>query len=189
MKDTTKLVTAGRSPEQNHGVVNPPVYHASTILYPDLKALRNFTKQRVSYGRYGTPGTHAFEDAMCEIENGDHCVIAPSGLAAVAASLLGFLKAGDHLLMVDTTYEPTRYICDGLLAQFGIETTYYDPLITDEILTLMRPNTRVVYFESPGSVTFEMQDIPALLKCIKGVQNRQAAEVITMIDKTWATPL
>lgn len=188
MKEDTKLVMAGRDPEQNFGIVNPPVYHASTILFPSLDALKDFRHKRVAYGRWGTPGTHAFEDAMIEIEGGEKCLITPSGLSAISTALLSYLKPGDHLLMVDNTYEPCRRFCNGFLASLNIETTYYDPLINDRIGQLIRPNTKVVYCESPGSLTFEMQDIPAIAKAAKDNGTSQT-DIVVMMDNTWATPL
>lgn len=188
MKEDTKFVMAGRNPEQNFGIVNPPVYHASTILFPNLDVLKDFRDLRVAYGRWGTPGTHAFEDAMVEIEGGEKCLITPSGLSAISTALLSYLKPGDHLLMVDNTYEPCRRFCNGFLASLNIETTYYDPLIGDRIGQLIRPNTKVVYCESPGSLTFEMQDIPAIAKAAKDNRTSQT-DIVVMMDNTWATPL
>ncbi len=188
MKQDTKVVSAGRHPQDNFGVVNPPVYHASTILFPSLEVLENYPNLRVRYGRHGTPGTQAFEEAMAELEGADHCALAPSGMAAISAALLSFLKSGDHLLMVDTTYDPARVFCDEFLAQLGIETTYYDPLIGSKIADLMRPNTRVVYTESPGSMTFEVQDIRAISQAAKNYEDAQQ-NVIVMMDNTWSTSL
>ena len=188
MSDDTKLTHAGRHPDDNYGVVNPPVYHASTILFPTLKDLRNFNSAKVTYGRHGTPGTFALNDAMCALENADYCLLASSGMQAITTAMLSFLKAGDHVLMVDTVYTPTRIFCDRALSPLGIETTYYDPLIGSDIQSLMRPNTRMVFTESPGSLTFEMQDIPAIVQAAKSYpQSNQ--EVLVAIDNTWATPL
>ena len=191
MKDSTKAIVAGRAPEDNYGVVNPPVYHASTIVYPTLKALRASRRIRagdgVTYGVHGTPGTYALEDAICALEAGEveeaRTRLCQSGLTAVAGPLLSFLASGDHLLMPDSCYGPTRAFCDGMLKRFGVETTYYDPLIGGEIRSLFRPNTRVVFMESPGSWTFEVQDVPAI------VEEANGAGLWTMIDNTWASPL
>ncbi len=188
MKEDTKIVHAGRHPEENFGIVNPPVYHASTVLFPTLEAMRNVRSARVAYGRYGTPGTEAFAEAMAELEGGDKCLLMPSGLAAITSALISFLKAGDHLLMVDTTYEPCRAFCDEVLVRYGIETTYYDPLIGGDITKLMRPNTRIVYTESPGSLTFEVQDIPAISQAAKNHAGTEQ-DVIIMMDNTWASPI
>jgi len=186
MKKDTLIVSAGRDPEANHGVVNPPVYHASTILHPTVAAMEATRKPEyrgTRYGRYGTPTTFALEDAVAALEGGARCVATGSGLAAIVAALAAFVKAGDHVLMVDSVYGPARRTCDRLLARFGVETTYYDPRIGAGITRLMRPNTRVVYTESPGSLTFEMQDIPA----IAGIAHQRGAMVL--VDNSWGTPL
>ena len=182
MKKDSQIVHAGRHPERHFGAVNPPVYHASTILHPSVAAMQSSGKkpfEGVRYGRFGTPTTHAFEEAMAVVEGGHKTVATSSGLAAITGALLAYLKAGDHLLMVDTTYYPTRHFCDGVLAGLGIETTYYDPLIGAGIAALMRPNTRVVFTESPGSLTFEVQDIPA----IAAIAHQHGA--VVMMDNTW----
>ncbi len=186
MKQDTLVVTAGRDPEENHGVVNPAVYHASTIVFPDVATLERYSKSRFDvtyYGRYGTPTTFAFEEAVAALEGGFRSVAVSSGKAAVVAGLTAFLRAGDHLLMVDSAYAPTRAFCDGFLQRFGIETTYYDPLIGGGIESLIRPNTKVVFTESPGSQTFEVQDLPAIAACA------HAADCVVLIDNTWASPL
>ena len=188
MSDDTKLTHAGRHPKDNHGVVNPPVYHASTILFPTLKELRNFTGAKVTYGRHGTPGTFALNEAICALEHADYCLLASSGMQAITTAMLAFLKAGDHVLMVDTVYTPTRIFCDQALSALGIETTYYDPLVGSDITSLMRPNTRMVFTESPGSLTFEMQDIPAIVQAAKSFET-STQEVLIAMDNTWATPL
>ncbi|MGB8274080.1 MAG: cystathionine beta-lyase [Alphaproteobacteria bacterium] len=186
MKKDTEVVGLGRKPEENFGIVNPPVYHASTVLFPTVAALKKAIGSPfdvVYYGRMGTPTSFAFEEAMTKLEGGHRAVSVSSGLAAITVSLLSFLRAGDHLLMVDTAYNPTRKFCDGVLAGLGVETTYYDPLIGKKIASLIRPNTKVVYLESPGSLTFEIQDVAAVTKAAK------KAGVLTMLDNTWATPL
>ena len=180
----TRLTSAGRAPEANHGIVNPPVYHASTIVYPTLAALEEGDRtpyQGTRYGRRGTPTTFALEEAVAELEGGFRSIAVPSGLAAITTSLLAFLKAGDHLLMVDTTYAPTRRFCDTVLAGLGIETSYYYPLA--DIAPLLRNNTRVVFAESPGSLTYEVQDIPRLAAAAR------AAGAVTMLDNTWSAGL
>lgn len=183
MKDDTKIVARGRDPEANFGIVNPPVYHASTITFPNVAALERRSELHVRYGRLGTPTTFALEEAVAELEGGANAVITSSGLAAIATALTSFLRTGDHLLMVDTVYDPGRKFCDRVLTRLGVETTYYDPLIGAGIGDLIRPNTRVVYTESPGSQTFEVQDIPA----IAAAAHDAGAVVIT--DNTWGTPL
>ena len=183
MQDDTKIVARGRDPEANFGIVNPPVYHASTIAFPDLATLERRHELYVRYGRTGTPTTFALQEAVAELEGGANAVVTPSGLAAIAIALTSFLKAGDHLLMVDTVYEPGREFCDKVLTDLDIETTYYDPLIGTEIEDLIRPTTRVVYAESPGSQTFEVQDIPAIAAAAHN------ARTIVIADNTWGTPL
>ncbi len=179
MKDDTLLTHAGRDPHANHGIVNPPVYHASTVLFPTLDAYLEMGKARVRYGRRGTPTTFALEDAVAELEGGAGAIATPSGLAAITTVLLACLKAGDHLLMTDSAYQPTRHFCDTTLKRFGVETEYYDPLIGAGIAGLIRPETAVVYVESPGSQTFEVQDLPAIAEAA------HAAGAMVIADNTW----
>jgi cystathionine beta-lyase len=180
----TLLVTGGRDPFAYHGFVNPPVYHASTVLYPsadDLIAHRS----RYQYGRRGTPTSEALEGALQAIE-GPGCAgvaLLPSGLSAISTALLAALRSGEHVLVTDSAYRPTRTFCDGVLTRLGIETTYYDPLIGAGIAGLFRPNTRAVFVEAPGSQSFEMQDIPAI-----AVAAHERGAIVLM-DNTWATPL
>jgi cysteine-S-conjugate beta-lyase len=187
MKTDTLITVAGRNPDANFGIVNPPVYHASTVLYPTLDALEAGQKHRepgkVYYGRSGTPTTFALEDAVAALDGGYRAIAVASGVAAVTTAILAFVKTGDHVLMVDSVYGPTRRFCDTLLARFGVATTYYDPTIGAGIAALIRPNTRVVFLESPGSLTFEMQDVPAIVAAAK------QAGVATIVDNTWATPV
>lgn len=185
MKDKTKIVHAGRAPFDNHGVVNPPVYHASTILYESKAEMDNFRAKATTYGRHGTPGIFAVEQALADLEGADHCLIAPSGVAAITLALQAFLKPGDHLLMVDSVYDPTRKFCDLFLKKFGVETEYYDPVIGSGIGQLIRANTKGVFLETPGSHTFEMQDVPAIVGAVKAAN----ADIVTFLDNTWATPL
>src|SRR5271168_557554 len=164
-RPATQLVTAGRDPRSNHGFVNPPVYHASTVLYPNAEDYVAH-RARYQYGRRGTPTTEALEQALQEIE-GPQCAgvsLLPSGLAAVSAALLSVVRAGDHLLVTDSAYGPTRAFCDQILTRLGVTTTYYDPLVGAAIAGLMQPNTRAVFTESPGSLSFEMQDVSAVAK-------------------------
>ncbi|UZE46825.1 cystathionine beta-lyase [Rhodopseudomonas sp. P2A-2r] len=180
----TLLVTAGRDTEAQKGFVNPPVVRGSTVLYPtaaDLHAHRG----EYQYGRHGTPTTKALQEALMALE-GPACAgvgLAPSGLAAISTALLAVLKAGDHLLVCDNAYRPTRNFCNGMLARYGVETTYFDPLIGAGIAALFKPNTRAVMVEAPGSQSFEMPDVPA----IAAVAHARGALVID--DNTWATPL
>ncbi|MFQ5565890.1 MAG: cystathionine beta-lyase, partial [Paracoccaceae bacterium] len=183
----TRATHAGRRPHDNHGAVNPPVYHASTILSPTLAALRELAAAEdadaTTYGVHGTPGTFAFEEAVAVLEGGFRTRLASTGLLACAAPLLCCLSAGDHLLMTDSCYGPTRRFCNKMLKRMGIETTFYDPLIGGAIGDLIRPETRVIFTESPGSLTFEVQDIGAIVAAAK----RNGC--IVMMDNTWASPL
>jgi cystathionine beta-lyase len=184
LKPETRLITAGRDPQAQFGFVNPPVYHASTVLYPTAED-QVAHRSRYQYGRRGTPTTEALEAALRDIE-GDNCagvVLLPSGLAAISIALIAVAGAGDHLLITDSVYRPTRNFCDGLFKRMGVETTYYDPLIGTDIAKLFKPNTRAVFVEAPGSQSFEMQDIPAIAK----VAHDKGA--LVMMDNTWATPL
>lgn len=187
MKKNTQLIHAGRSRQWTGSVVNPPLVRASTIVFDTMQELREATKQRGNrvpyYGRRGTQTHFAFQEAMCELEGGAGCALYPCGAAAVSGALLAFLKQGDHLLMVDSVYEPTRALCDKLLAGLGIETTYYDPLIGAGIAALIKPNTRMIFLESPGSLTMEVQDIPAICAVAR------ARQIITVLDNTWASPI
>ena len=181
--DTT-VVTGGRDPASYHGFVNPPVYHASTVLYPSAEDFVAH-RARYQYGRRGTPTTEALEVAVQELE-GPRCAgvaLLPSGLAAIAAALLSVLKAGDNLFVTDSAYGPTRAFCDQMLSRLGITTTYYDPLIGGAIATLLAPNTRAVFIESPGSLSFEMQDVAAIAEAAHG------KDALVLMDNTWATPL
>lgn len=183
MKKDTKIVHAGRKKEWTGKAVNPPVYHTSTIIHDtvaDLKfALKNLKNKIMYYGRRGTPTHFAFREAMAELEGGHDCLLYPCGLAAINAALMSFLSSGDHLLMVDTTYGPTRALCNTVLKRLGIETTFYDPLIGEDISELIQDNTKVIFTESPGSVTMEVQDIPAIAKIAK------KHNIIMMLDNTY----
>jgi cystathionine beta-lyase len=180
----TRVVNAGREPHAHFGFVNPPVYHASTVLYPTAED-QVAHRARYQYGRRGTPTTEALEQALQAIE-GEACAgvaLLPSGLSAIATALMAVAGAGDHILVTDSVYRPTRIFCDGVFKRMGVETTYYDPLIGSDIAKLMKPNTRVVFTEAPGSQSLEMQDIPA----IAAVAHDKGARVL--MDNTWATPL
>ena len=184
----TQVVRAGRRPEWTGGIVNPPVWRASTILYDDVADLRQNgrgdTHHRLYYGRRGTPTQWSLADALTALEPGaEGTFLYPSGVAAVAAALLAVLSPGDELLLVDSAYEPTRALANGLLKRFGITTRLYDPLIGAGIAELIGPATRAIFMESPGSLTFEVQDVPAI------VAVAQARGLVTFLDNTWATPL
>ena len=185
MKKDTLLVHAGRDPERYQGMVNTPVFRTSTVLHPDLEsyeAPRDEDYQRISYGRNGTPTTRALEEAVARLEGGYRAVAVPSGLAAILASLCAFVKNGDHLLVVDSVYGPTRNFCNARLKPNGVDVEYYDPLIGAGVARLIRPNTRAIFCESPGSLTFEMQDIPAIAAAA------HAREIPVLADNTWGTP-
>ncbi|HMK80271.1 MAG TPA: PLP-dependent transferase, partial [Xanthobacteraceae bacterium] len=158
----TRLVTAGRDPSAQHGFVNTPIYRGSTVLYPNAEDFLQ-RKARFTYGTKGTPTTESLEVAWNDLTGAAGTVLVPSGLAAIALALMCCLKSGDHLLVTDSVYRPTRNFCDSVLKRFGVETTYYDPLVGAGIAKLFRPNTRAVFTEAPGSLSFEMQDIPAIV--------------------------
>ena len=184
MKPDTRLVNAGRDTKGQHGFVNPAVYHASTVLYPTAED-QVAHRSRYQYGRRGTPTSEALENALRELE-GAGCagvILLPSGLAAISTALLAIAGSGDHILVTDSVYRPTRNFCDGVFKRLGVETTYYDPLIGAGIAKLCKPNTRAVFVEAPGSQSFEIQDIPAIASAAhdKGA--------LVLMDNTWATPL
>lgn len=178
----TRLAHIGNNPRDYFGFVNPPVVHASTVLYPDAATLVS-RAQKYTYGTRGTPTTDALTTAIDELEGSAGTILVPSGLAAVTVPLLAFAAAGDHVLIVDSVYHPTRNFADTMLKRLGVEVEYYDPHAGAGISALIRPNTRIVFTESPASNTFEMQDIPAIAKAA------HAAGAIVMMDNTWATPL
>jgi cysteine-S-conjugate beta-lyase len=184
LQQATRLVVGGRDTAANHGFVNPPVHHVSTVLYPSAEDFLA-RRARYLYGRRGTPTTEALETALRTLEGPDCAGVAllPSGLAAISTALLAVLSAGDHLLVTDSAYQPTRKFCDGVLPRYGIATTYYDPLIGDGIAALIQPNTRAVFVESPGSLSFEIQDVPAIAAA---AHDRDA---LVLMDNTWASPL
>jgi cysteine-S-conjugate beta-lyase len=186
-KPATRLVEAGRRAEWTQGLVNPAVWRASTILFDsvaDMKAAYPPADGTLHYGRNGTPTAWALCEALTELEPGAAMTrLYPSGAAAVAGALLAVLDAGDELLMVDTAYGPSRALCDTLLKRFGVRTTYYDPMIGAGIDALIGDRTRAVFMESPGTHTFEVQDVPAICAAAK------AKGLVTLIDNTWATPL
>lgn len=179
----TVLVHEGRTHNQLGAPVNPPVYRQSTLLFNSLEALKTVSGTPNAYGRGGSPTTRALENALARLEGAHRAMLTPSGLSAITTSLLAVLGPGDHLLMTDSVYDPTRSFCAETLARLGIETTYYNPSIGSDIAALMRPNTRAVFVESPGSLTFEVQDVPAISR----IAHRHGA--IVLMDNTWATPL
>ena len=178
----------GRDTEASSGFVNLPIYHGSTVLYSNFDEFEKFQSKRdglnqVTYGRNGTPLSFALEKSIAQLEGGFAGISVSSGLAAITGSLTAFTQSGSHVLMTDSVYLPTRAFCDKVLAHYGVETTYYDPNIGSDIQKLIRPNTSVIFLESPGSQTFEVQDIPAITEVAKQFN------IVTMIDNTWATPV
>jgi cysteine-S-conjugate beta-lyase len=188
LRPATLAVQAGRRPEWTQGIVNPPLWRASTTLYEDVAALRegvrSNTDGKLFYGRRGTPTQWSLADALTAMEPGAAgTMLYSSGVAALTTALLSVLRPGDQLLMVDSAYDPTRIFCDGLLKAMGIETRYYDPTVGSAIEALVTGRTKAIFMESPGSLTFEVQDVPAIV----GVAKRLG--ITTLIDNTWATPL
>ncbi|MGL5108408.1 MAG: cystathionine beta-lyase [Vibrio ordalii] len=180
----TQLVNAGRSKKWTNGVVNPPIQRASTVVFDSVAEKNHATINRANktlfYGRRGTHTHFAFQEAMVEIEGGVGCALFPCGAAAIANSILSFVQTGDHILMVDTCYEPTRDFCEKIMKKMGIEMTYYSPTIGEGIRALIQPNTKVLFTESPGSITMEVQDIPTLARVA------HEHDIIVMLDNTWA---
>ncbi len=196
MKRKTRLVHKGRNPLLHGGSVNPPIYQTSTVIHPTLESYHAAERGKAyyeesqggnaldfSYGTAGTPTTFALQEALRDLEGGEACVITSSGLSAITIALLSFLSAGDHLLMVDTVYGPTRRFCNKVLKRLNIDTTFYAPNIGAEISELIQDNTKIIFMEAPGSLTFEMQDVPAIVKVAK------SKNIITMLDNSWATPI
>jgi cystathionine beta-lyase len=190
MKPDTLITHAGLDPEANYGIVNPPVYHCSTVIFPDVATVLETRKDRhsgefkqITYGREGTPLTRAFEKAVAALEGAQTAVTLPCGMGAIATSLLAFLEAGDHLLMLDAVYGPARDFAENALRKLGIEVEFYDPLVGAGIAKLFRKNTRIVYLESPCSLTFEVQDVPAI------VAEAKKRGIKVVMDNTWASPL
>jgi cystathionine beta-lyase len=182
----TQLTHVGRAPAQHAGMVNVPIYRGSTILsetLEDWESRKRDDNPMANYGRFGSPLTRALESAICELEGGYRSILFPSGLSACTHALLGVLKAGDHLLVSDSVYGPTRTFADHVLSRLQIEVQYFDPRLAFELSGKVKQNTRAVYLESPGSMTFEVQDVPALA----AIAHRAGALVI--MDNTWATPL
>ncbi|MDR9830420.1 cystathionine beta-lyase [Vibrio sp. FNV 38] len=180
----TTLITAGRDKKWTHGVVNPPVQRASTVVFNTVaekqQATINRTNKTLFYGRRGTETHFAFQDAMVKVEGGAGCALYPCGTAAISNAILSFVESGDHVLMIDTCYEPTRDFCNTMLKKLGVETTYYPPEVGEDIRDYIQPNTKILFTESPGSITMEVQDVPTLAK----IAHEQ--DIIVMLDNTWA---
>ena len=197
MRKESKLIHKGRKSNQHYGSVNPPIVQTSTVIFPDArsydeaenngnsiyKSSFDETNTDPSYGISGSETTAALQEVLKDIEGGDSCFITSSGLSAITGTLLALLQAGDHLLMVDSVYGPTRRFCNKVLKKFGIEVTYYEPKIGEKINDLVQENTKVIFLESPGSLTFEIQDIEEIVKVAK--ENN----IYTALDNSWATPL
>jgi len=191
INEATRIVHAGRNPEEQGWMVNPPIYQSSTIVFPKLKDLlyaeRGYSNNdlvqpyELKYGRYGTQTNFALEKAIAEIEGGYNTFVTSSGAAAINTALVAFLKQGDHMLLVDNVYSPTRGFADKFLKKLGIETTYYDPLIGADIKKLIKKNTKVIFLENPGSLSFEVQDVPAICKVAK------KHGIVTILDNSWAS--
>ena len=184
----TLVAHSGRDRNYSQGFVNLPVYHGSTVLYETLADLEQSHANRgkmnqISYGRFGTPLSFALEQSVADLEGGFGGITTSSGLSAITSSLMAVLSSGDQLLVTDSVYRPTRSYCEQVLKRYGVETTYYDPLIGDKIANLIRPETKAIFLESPGSQTFEIQDIPAITAVAK------EHDIVTMLDNTWATPI
>ncbi|KKN80516.1 hypothetical protein LCGC14_0328360 [marine sediment metagenome] len=179
----TRLAHGPYDPQSQYGFVNPPVVHGSTVLFPSTESLNNRVRAPFTYGLWGTPTTKALEDALTELEGAAGTILLPSGLAAVTVPLLAYLSSGDHCLVVDSVYYPTRRFCDGTLSRMGVEVEYFDPHIGEGIAGLMRPETKAVVLEAPGSNTFEIMDVRAVCDAA------HAGGAVTMMDNTWATPM
>lgn len=182
----TQLVYLGRDPKRDCGSVNPPVHRTSTVIFPDYETFAQYESGKVAmrgYGRYGSPTTDGLEEALAALEGADHAIITGSGLAAITTTLLAFLSAGDHVLVPDSLYSSARKFVIQELRRYGVDAEFYDPTIGAGIAALFKPNTKMVYCESPGSLTFEMQDIPAIAKAA------HANGALVAADNTWATPI
>lgn len=183
MKNDTKLIHSGRKYDRTFHIVNPPVFRASTILYANLEEFQDRALKKYdgpSYGIHGTPTNMALADAVAQLEGGHQTQLTSSGLSAVTYAMLAFLSPGDHILVTDSVYEPTRNFCNGILPRFGVEVSYYNPCCGAEIEKEIRPNTKAIFLESPGSMTFEVQDIPAITSLAR------ERKILTILDNTWS---
>ena len=185
-KKETKLSLVGRKPFENYGIVNPPIYRTSTVLFKNTKELEKAMSNKfnqVYYGRYGTPTTFALEDAIAEIENGYRTIATSSGLSSISISLLSFLSKGDHCLISDCVYNPTKKFAIKILNKFGVKVDFYDPLNISSLKKNIQSKTKIIFMESPSSLTFEIEEIEEITKLAK--KNK----IVTMLDNSWATPL
>ncbi|EUD10139.1 cystathionine beta-lyase [Providencia alcalifaciens] len=186
IRPETQLVHLGRNPKFTQKGVNPVIQRTSSVIFDSVEdkkhAVRNRANGVLMYGRRGTQTHFAFQEAMTELECGAGCVLYPSGAAAITNAIMSFINAGDHILVTGSAYDPTQNFCDRILTGLNIETNYFDPLIGDKIADLIRPNTKIVFLESPGSITMEVHDLPAIVKAVR----QKSPEIIIMIDNTWA---
>lgn len=182
----TALVNAGRSKKYTQGSVNSVIQRASSLVFDTVEAKKQATRNRAKgelfYGRRGTLTHFSLQDAMCELEGGAGCALFPCGAAAVANTILAFVEQGDHILMTNSAYEPSQDFCTKILTKLGVTTSWFDPMIGSSIVRLIQPNTKIVFLESPGSITMEVHDVPAIVQAVRSV----APEAIIMIDNTWA---
>ncbi|AKH64231.1 MULTISPECIES: cystathionine beta-lyase [Photorhabdus] len=182
----TSLVNAGRSRKFTQGAVNPIIQRTSSVIFDSVASKRQATHNRANgelfYGRRGTQTHFSFQEAMAELEGGAGCTLYPSGAAAISSAILSFAAAGDHILLTGSAYDPTQGFCDKILSRMNMTTDYFDPMIGEEIAELIKPNTKVVFLESPGSITMEVQDIPAIVRAVRQVN----PDIVIMIDNTWA---
>ncbi|MTD38512.1 cystathionine beta-lyase [Erwinia sp. CPCC 100877] len=182
----TTLVHAGRRKRYTQGAVNSVVQRASSLVFDSVEEKKRATKGRASgelfYGRRGTLTHFSLQEAMCELEGGAGCALFPCGAAAVANTLLAFVEQGDHILVTNSAYEPTQDLCTRILAKLGVATSWFDPMVGENIADLVQPNTRIVFLESPGSITMEVQDIPAIVRAVRS----KAPEAVIMLDNTWS---
>lgn len=182
----TALVNAGRSKKYTQGSVNSVIQRASSLVFDTVEAKKQATRNRAKgelfYGRRGTLTHFSLQEAMCELEGGAGCALFPCGAAAVANTILAFVEQGDHILMTNSAYEPSQDFCTRILAKLGVTTSWFDPMIGSSIVRLIQPNTKIVFLESPGSITMEVHDVPAIVQAVRSV----APEAIIMIDNTWA---
>lgn len=186
IRPETQLVHLGRNPKFTQKWVNPVIQRTSSVIFDSVEdkkhAVRNRANGVLMYGRRGTQTHFAFQEAMTELECGAGCVLYPSGAAAITNAIMSFINAGDHILVTGSAYDPTQNFCDKILTGLNVETNYFDPLIGDKIADLIRPNTKIVFLESPGSITMEVHDLPAIVKAVR----QKSPEIIIMIDNTWA---
>lgn len=186
IRPETQLVHLGRNPTFTQKGVNPVIQRTSSVIFDSVEdkkhAVRNRSNGVLMYGRRGTQTHFAFQEAMTELECGAGCVLYPSGAAAITNAIMSFINAGDHILVTGSAYDPTQNFCDKILTGLNVETNYFDPLIGDKIADLIRPNTKIVFLESPGSITMEVHDLPAIVKAVR----QKSPEIIIMIDNTWA---